>query len=326
MKQCPNNADCTKANFNKCIRDYLEAVAGFLNIGNQLIRWLRTSKKPALMPMHEFMWRQVQLLSYLEGGYLRQTIVNKSSLCSPRRIRTSSPTWTRRCLLTRSRWLPSLSSVRQPTRRLAFSRRLPRIKSSQRKGKWLSFLSHVAVNQATINIAVINIAIITKVTNATAMINNPTMVIKTIGVTIVLNAMTRTWGATSPMTRRMIASAITSRKRMMSPCTMTSPQAPAICPKEGVDLVPDHLWALFLVFGLALAQAAGATATIMLIKMTASLVQHSSKGIHPSTGTCTPPRVMTADAFIAQTKAILGLPPSLLQKQRRSAPRNRESC
>ncbi len=106
---------------------------------------------------------------------------------------------------------------------------------------------------------------------------------------------------------------------------MTSPQAPAIHPKEGVDLVPDHLRALVLILGLALAQAAGATATIMLIKMTASLVQHPSKGIHPSTGTRTLPRVMTADAFIAQTKAILCLPPSLLQKQRRSTPRNRES-
>jgi hypothetical protein len=26
------------------------------------------------MPMHQFMRRQVQLLSYLEGGYLRQTL------------------------------------------------------------------------------------------------------------------------------------------------------------------------------------------------------------------------------------------------------------
>jgi hypothetical protein len=69
-KQCPNNADCMKANFNKCIKDYLEAIARFPNIGNQLIRWLRTSKKPTLMPMHEFTWRQVQLLSYLRGGYL----------------------------------------------------------------------------------------------------------------------------------------------------------------------------------------------------------------------------------------------------------------
>jgi hypothetical protein len=73
-KQCPNEADCMKSNFNECICDYLEAVAGFPNIGNQLICWLRTAKKPALMPMHEFTRRQVQLLSYLEGGYLRWTI------------------------------------------------------------------------------------------------------------------------------------------------------------------------------------------------------------------------------------------------------------
>ncbi len=73
-KGCPNNADRTKANFNECTRDYLEAIAGFPNIGDQLIRWLHTSKKPALMPMHEFMRCQVQLLSFLEGGYLRWTI------------------------------------------------------------------------------------------------------------------------------------------------------------------------------------------------------------------------------------------------------------
>ncbi len=36
-KQCPKNAYCTKANFDECIRDYLEAIAGFPNIGNQLI-------------------------------------------------------------------------------------------------------------------------------------------------------------------------------------------------------------------------------------------------------------------------------------------------
>jgi hypothetical protein len=73
-KQCPNDADCTKANFDKCIRDYLEAIARFLNIGNQLICWLCTSKKPALMPMHKFTWSGVQLLSYFDGGYLRQTM------------------------------------------------------------------------------------------------------------------------------------------------------------------------------------------------------------------------------------------------------------
>ena len=67
-------ADWTKANFVQCIRDYLKAVAGFPDIGNQLICWLRTAKKPALMPMHEFMQRRVQLLSYLESGYLCWTM------------------------------------------------------------------------------------------------------------------------------------------------------------------------------------------------------------------------------------------------------------
>ncbi len=69
-KQCPNNADRTKANFDECIRDNLEAIAGFPNVGNQLNRWLYITKKPALMPMHKFMRRQVQLFSYLEDGYL----------------------------------------------------------------------------------------------------------------------------------------------------------------------------------------------------------------------------------------------------------------
>ncbi len=73
-KGCPDDVDRTKANFNKCIRDYLEVVAGFPNIGDQLIRWLCTAKKPALMPMHKFMWRRVQLLSYLESDYLRRTM------------------------------------------------------------------------------------------------------------------------------------------------------------------------------------------------------------------------------------------------------------
>ncbi len=62
------------ANFDKCIRDYLEAVAGFPNIGNQLICWLCMAKKPTLMPMHEFMRRPVRLLSFLESDYLRQTM------------------------------------------------------------------------------------------------------------------------------------------------------------------------------------------------------------------------------------------------------------
>jgi hypothetical protein len=49
-KGCPEDPDHTKEKFDVCIRDYLEAVARFpSNIGDQLICWLRTAKKPALM-------------------------------------------------------------------------------------------------------------------------------------------------------------------------------------------------------------------------------------------------------------------------------------
>jgi hypothetical protein len=93
---------------------------------------------------------------------------------------------------------------------------------------------------------------------------------------------------------------------------------PAIRPEKEVDLVQDLLCALNL--GLALAQAARATTIIMSTKMTIGQIRPSSMG------TCTPPRVMMADAFIALKKLILSLPPFLLRKQRRSAPRNRELC
>jgi hypothetical protein len=135
------------------------------------------------------------------------------------------------------------------------------------------------------------------------MIGDTTIVIETISATIALDAMTRTQRAPSLMTRRMIAGTITSRKRAARPCIMTSPlcQVPPICPEEGVNIVPD------LLRGLALAQAVGVTSTIMSTKTIASQVQPSSTGI------CTP-RTMMTNITIAQTKAILSLPPPLLQR------------
>ncbi len=146
-KQCLNNADHTKANFDECIRDYLEAIAGFPNIGNQLIFWLCTDKKPAVMPMHEFMWHQVQLLVYLVSDYLHQTMgaptaqkkSDRSSVHSIKRTRTSLLTWTRWYLPTCSEWLPSTSSVKQPTRWLAFLIRSPRIQAAKEKENGSSF-------------------------------------------------------------------------------------------------------------------------------------------------------------------------------------------
>jgi hypothetical protein len=151
-----------------------------------------------------------------------------------------------------------------------------------------------------------------KATDVIATIADLTIIIETINAMIVVNATTRMQKATSLMTRRMIASAITPRKRAMRPCIMTSPlcQALAICLEEGVHLVQDLLHALVL--GLALAQAAGATATIMSIKMIASQAQP------PSVGICTP-RTTIMDITITRTKAIPFLPPSLLQWQRKVA-------
>jgi hypothetical protein len=184
-------------------------------------------------------------------------------------------------------------------------RRLPRTRSSQIKGKQLIFLRHVAVNQATSSIVATNIAITIKATNVIATIVDLTIIIKTIDAMIKVSAMTRTQRATSPTTKRMIATVITPRKRATRPCILTSLlcQALAMHPEEGVNLVQDLLCALVL--DLALAQAAGATTTIMSTKIIASQAQP------PSAGICTPRTTMT-DITIAQAKAILLFPPSSL--------------
>lgn len=58
-------------NLIECQQDYLEAVAWFPNIDDQLICWFRTAQKQALMPIHDYMHRKVQLFSYLEKGLHR---------------------------------------------------------------------------------------------------------------------------------------------------------------------------------------------------------------------------------------------------------------
>ena len=84
-----------------------------------------------------------------------------------------------------------------------------------------------------------------------------------INAMIVLVKMIRTLKTASPTKRRMIASAITSRKQAMRPCAMTSPlcQAQATCPEKGVALAQDLFCTL--VPSLALAQASGAMITVM---------------------------------------------------------------
>jgi len=61
-------------NLANCQRDYLEALTGFPNIGDQLFRWFHTARKPALIAMHDYICHQVQLFGYLEKGLLRTTM------------------------------------------------------------------------------------------------------------------------------------------------------------------------------------------------------------------------------------------------------------
>jgi hypothetical protein len=117
------------------------------------------------------------------------------------------------------------------------------------------------MNQATSSIFATSIATIIVATNTIATTADLTIVI--INTTIALVTTIRTQSAASPTKRRMIASAITSRKRATRPCTMTSPlcRARATCLEKGVALAQELLCALVL--SLSLAQAAATMTTIM---------------------------------------------------------------
>jgi hypothetical protein len=151
---CPDNADWMKVNFDKSIKDYLEAVTGFPNVDNQLICWLCTAKKPAVMPMHEFMQRRVQLLSYLEGGYLRWTMKVPTAQEKSKQIFYAQPKAHQFMFTDLNKMVPTdtleliafFEQCQATNRGLAFSRRLPRTRSSRKRRKRLIFLPRIAVN------------------------------------------------------------------------------------------------------------------------------------------------------------------------------------
>jgi hypothetical protein len=229
-KQCPPNTDRTKANFDECIRDYLEALAGFTNVGDQLICWLRTAKKPALMPMHEFMRHHVQLVSYLDGGYLcrmmeiptaqekseqilfMQPKVHWFKFAETNKMVPMNPlkliTFFEQCQVANEAAgvLEKAKDKKQPKEKK--TAHLPVLRSHES-----SYQQHHPHKYTTI----------IKATNMIAMTNNPTIVIKMIDATIALVVTIRTLRTASPIRRRMIAHVITSRKKATRPCTMTSP-------------------------------------------------------------------------------------------------------
>jgi hypothetical protein len=202
-------------------------------------------------------------------------------------------------------------------------RRLPRTRSSQRRRKWLNFLSHVAMNQATGSIIVINIATTIKVTNVTATITNPTVIIKTINQRhnhFQHEDKDSKTKSTKSYDKKDDCKCNHSKKKSNKAMhnDLSSLLSTGNLFKEGVVLFQDLICAL--VISHALVQVEGARTTTMWPKMTAGQVRPSSMGA------CNPLRVMTADTSIGLTRAIPFLPPSPLQRQRKvSAPRNKES-
>ncbi len=327
-KQCPNNADCTLANFDKCIKGYLKAVVSFPNVGNQLILWLHTAKKPALMLMHKFMRHQVQLLSYLKGGYLHQTMEVPTAQENSEQIFFAQPKAHQFKFADLNKMVPTdplklivffeqcqaTDKAAGVLEKIAKDKKQPNKKKTAHlpaaHSRELSYQQHYCHKYCNYNQS-----------NWRNCNNHQPDYCHWVD-----------WRHDCPQRNAKDLKSSKSykkkddckgnhfKKRETRPCIMTSPLCWAwtICPEEGVVLAQDLLCALVL--NLALTWAAGATTITMWLRMTAIWV-HSQ-----STGTPTPPRVMTADVSIALTRVIPFLPPSLLQRGRKvRAPKNRES-
>ncbi len=160
--------------------------------------------------MHKFMQTRVQLISYLDGGYLIWMVEIPRAQEKSEQIFFVQPKAHQFKFADRNKTVPMdfLRSVKWPTKRLAFLRRLPRTESSQKRRRLLMFLSRVAVNQAT-SIVATSTASIIKATDTIAKTKDLTIIIKMIDATFILVVTTRTPRTASPMRRRMIASAIT---------------------------------------------------------------------------------------------------------------------
>jgi hypothetical protein len=96
----------------------------------------------------------VQLLSYLKSDYLHRTMDVPMAQEKSEQIFFAQPKVHQNKFANLNKMVPAdplkmiafLSSVKQPTRWLAFLRRLPGTRSSQRKRVRLMFLQNIAVN------------------------------------------------------------------------------------------------------------------------------------------------------------------------------------
>jgi hypothetical protein len=220
--------------------------------------WLCTAKKPTLMPMHKLMRRQVQLLSYLKDSYLCQIMEVPTAQEKSERIFFAQPKAHQFKFSDLNKMVPTdphkiiaFFEQSQATNKVVAGifKKIAKDKKQAREKKTAhlpvahsresSYQQHCCHKCHDYHEA----------TNAIATTSDLTIIIKTIYATIVLIATIRTQRATSPTKRRMIASVITSRKRAMRPCKMTSPfcRVWAICPEKESLLLKISFGLSFLV-------------------------------------------------------------------------------
>jgi len=60
--------------FQEAQKDFLEKVAGITKLGDVIIRQLEFTKKPASLPLEEYLARRLEWQSHISGGYLRYTL------------------------------------------------------------------------------------------------------------------------------------------------------------------------------------------------------------------------------------------------------------
>jgi hypothetical protein len=100
------------------------------------------------MLMHEFMWRQVQLLSYLDSGYIRRTIELPTVQEKSEQIFFTQPVYgeTNKTVTTYLLWLITFFEQCQAANKWLASLTRSRRKNNQKRRRWLIFTLLAAVN------------------------------------------------------------------------------------------------------------------------------------------------------------------------------------
>jgi hypothetical protein len=154
----------------------------------------------------------VQLLRYLKGDYLCQTIgvpraqenSEQNFFLQPKAHQNKFANLNKTVPTNPLRMIAFFEQCQATNKAADVLEKIAKTRSRPRKGKRLIFLPRIAANQATVIITVTGITITIKATNAIATIANLTIIIETIDATIVVDVTIRSQGAPSPMTRKIM--------------------------------------------------------------------------------------------------------------------------